>query len=152
MPSIIQTAVRMRAMSSRELDHGPLAFSPGILRALSIVAEPNRARIVELLGHGVHCVCDVGEALQLSPALASHHLRVLYEGGLLREQRNGRWVFYALDLDRLAELRAAVDSLLTPTNTAATACLRSDCGSMNPPTLDPGDLLRSRPLLTEVVS
>jgi len=45
----------------------PLA--PEVLVALQAVAEPTRARVVSLLGHGEHCVCDVGEMLGLSPAL-----------------------------------------------------------------------------------
>ena len=98
------------------------------LRALQAIAEPNRARIVELLGHGEHCVCDVGGALGLSAALVSHHLRVLREAGLVGERRRGRWVHYALDLDRFAGLRTAVVTLLTPPATASTACAGSDCG------------------------
>jgi ArsR family transcriptional regulator len=95
---------------------------------LQAIAEPNRARIVALLSHGEHCVCDVGDTLALSPALVSHHLRVLRGSGLLRERRSGRWVYYSLDLDALERLRAAVTVLLTPTDEAAAACLCSECG------------------------
>ena len=101
---------------------------PDLLIALQAVAEPNRARIVALLGHGEHCVCDVGEMLGLSTALVSHHLRTLRGSGLLRERKSGRWVYYSLDLERVAALRAAVADLLTPTDAATTACLCSDCG------------------------
>jgi ArsR family transcriptional regulator len=125
----------------------PLA--PDVLVALQAVAEPTRARIVALLGHGEHCVCDVGEVLGLSPALVSHHLRTLRASGLLRERRSGRWVYYSLDLERLAALRAAVADLLTPTAAATTACLCSDCGPSRAAMPQPGPL-RRLPLLTEV--
>jgi ArsR family transcriptional regulator len=105
------------------------ALAPDVVAALQAIAEPTRARIVALLGHGEHCVCDVGDALALSPALVSHHLRALRESGLLRERRSGRWVYYSLDLERLAHLRLALAELLTPTDTAATSCLCSDCGT-----------------------
>ena len=105
-----------------------VAISPEDLAALQAIAEPNRARIVELLGHGEHCVCDVGEALGMSPALVSHHLRVLRTSGLLRERRDGRWVFYALDVERFARLRSTLVGFLTPTDAAASACVCSDCG------------------------
>jgi ArsR family transcriptional regulator len=108
--------------------HAPGApLSPSDLRALQAVAEPNRARIVELLAHGEHCVCDVGGALGLSTALVSHHLRVLREAGLVGERREGRWVHYALDLEQLARLRTAVVALLTPSEAASLACGCSDC-------------------------
>jgi ArsR family transcriptional regulator len=125
----------------------PLA--PDVLVALQAVAEPTRARIVALLSHGEHCVCDVGEMLGLSPALVSHHLRTLRASGLLRERRSGRWVYYSLDLDRLASLRAAVADLLTPTDAATTACLCSDCGLSRAAMPQPGPL-RRLPLLAEV--
>jgi ArsR family transcriptional regulator len=104
------------------------ALAPDVVAALQAIAEPTRARIIELLGHGEHCVCDVGDTLALSPALVSHHLRVLRGSGLLRERRSGRWVYYSLDLDALERLRAAVTVLLTPTDEAAAACLCSECG------------------------
>lgn len=125
----------------------PLA--PDVLGALQAVAEPTRARIVSLLGHGEHCVCDVGEMLGLSTALVSHHLRTLRASGLLRERRSGRWVYYSLDLDRLASLRAALADLLTPTDAATTACLCSDCGTSRTVLPQPSPL-RRLPLLTEV--
>jgi ArsR family transcriptional regulator len=111
------------------LDARPPALDPEVMRALQALAEPTRARIVAFLGHGEHCVCDVGETLALSPALVSHHLRALRESGLLQERRGGRWVYYSLDLEHLARLRLALTELLTPTDTAATSCLCSDCGT-----------------------
>jgi ArsR family transcriptional regulator len=98
------------------------------LVALRAVAEPNRARIVALLGHGEHSVCAAGEMLGLGPALVSHHLRTLRAAGILRERKSGRWVYYSLDVERVAALRAAVADLLTLTPAATTACLCSDCG------------------------
>ncbi len=115
--------------TSIALDLAPPPLDPAVVQGLQAIAEPTRARIVAFLGHGEHCVCDVGETLALSPALVSHHLRVLKASGLLRERKAGRWVYYALDLDRLAALRNALDGLLTPTDAASAACVCSDCGT-----------------------
>jgi ArsR family transcriptional regulator, arsenate/arsenite/antimonite-responsive transcriptional repressor len=131
----------MTAMDRPLLHPSGTTFSPDDLGALQAIAEPNRARIVELLGHGEHCVCDVGEALAMSPALVSHHLRVLRTSGLLRERRDGRWVLYALDLDRLARLRSTILEFLTPSDAAASACVCSDCGPTRESKPAPGDPL-----------
>ena len=112
--------------SSTRLPYGGLP--PDILQGLRAISEPSRARVLAYLGGGERCVCDLGTALELSPALASHHLRVLRSSGLLRERRAGRWVYYALDLARLEQLRDWIDGLLTPSNAAAAATVRSDCG------------------------
>jgi ArsR family transcriptional regulator len=118
----------MESMDAHRSHLAAPALSRDDLVALRAVTEPNRARIVALLGHGEHCVCDVGEMLGLSPALVSHHLRTLRAAGILRERKSGRWVYYSLDLERLATLRAAIADLLTPTDSAATASLCSACG------------------------
>lgn len=104
------------------------------LDVVALIVEPNRARIIGFLGHGEHCVCDIGEALQLSPALVSHHLRALHQAGLLRVRRQGKWMFYSLDLEHLSELREIVTTLLTPADPGATDCLCSGCGGEDPPT------------------
>jgi hypothetical protein len=87
--------------------------------------------------------------LGLSPALVSHHLRALRASGILRERRRGRWVFYSLDLGRLASLRAALADVLTPGEAAATACLCSDCGTSRTAMPQPGPL-RRLPVLAEL--
>ncbi|MDA8201686.1 MAG: metalloregulator ArsR/SmtB family transcription factor [Chloroflexi bacterium] len=125
-------------------------LSPETLAALQAVAEPTRARILALLGHGEHCVCDVGTVLGLSTALVSHHLRVLRTSRLLRERRSGRWVFYSLDLDGLTRVRSVLDTLLTPGDAAAASCLCSDCGQSRPVRPVPGTSPLARlPALSE---
>lgn len=146
---IALTLVRMMSMDAHPSHPTTAPLAQDDLAALQAVAEPNRARILALLGHGEHCVCDVGEMLGLSTALVSHHLRTLRASGLLRERRSGRWVFYSLDLDRLARLRAAFVDLLTPTDAAATACGCSDCGTSRIATSNLGPLRRV-PLLAEI--
>ncbi len=127
------------------------SLTPEFLVALQALAEPTRARIVALLGHGEHCVCDVGEMLGLSTALVSHHLRALRAAELLRERRSGRWVYYSLDVERVAALRAAVADLLTPTPAATAACLCSDCGPSRSSVPSAGPL-RRLPLVAELTS
>jgi ArsR family transcriptional regulator, arsenate/arsenite/antimonite-responsive transcriptional repressor len=82
----------------------------GVFRAL---ADPHRVAILELLaaaGTPV-CVCDLEEHLPVSQPTVSHHLRVLVEGGFLDREERGRWAYYRLRPDRLAEVRAALGSI-----------------------------------------
>ena len=59
---------------------------------------------------GEVCVCDFVEPLAKSQPTVSHHLKVLSEAGLVQGDRRGKWVWYSLNRDRLAELRSAIDS------------------------------------------
>lgn len=105
------------------------SLSGDALLALMALAEPNRTRIFELLLHGEHCVCDVGEVLGLSPALVSYHLRALRASGLVSERRTGRWVYYSVNVGQVHALRAALTDLLTPSAAATITCRCSDCGA-----------------------
>jgi ArsR family transcriptional regulator len=49
------------------------------------------------------CVCEFQEQFGLAQSKASYHLRVLKDAGLVTEETRGKWSFYAVDSDRLAE-------------------------------------------------
>jgi ArsR family transcriptional regulator, arsenate/arsenite/antimonite-responsive transcriptional repressor len=53
------------------------------------------------------CVCEFQEQFGLAQSKASYHLRVLKDAGLVIEETRGKWSFYAVDAERVAEaLRA----------------------------------------------
>jgi ArsR family transcriptional regulator len=95
---------------------------------LKALAEPKRLLILHLLMEGVHCNCELGEALDMAPNLISHHLSVLRKAGLVEVERDAfdaRWIYYSLNLQALAELNAAFGSLLDP---ARIKPRRATCG------------------------
>jgi ArsR family transcriptional regulator, arsenate/arsenite/antimonite-responsive transcriptional repressor len=60
--------------------------------------------------NGEVCVCDFVGPLGKSQPTISHHLRILSETGLVQGDRRGKWVWYSLNRERLAGLRAAIDT------------------------------------------
>ena len=79
--------------------------------AFRVIADPARLRLLSLLASkpdGEACVCDVIEPLGLSQPTVSHHLKVLYEAGLLSREKRGLWVYYRLVPERLQVLRDAL--------------------------------------------
>ena len=84
-----------------------------LAKGFSALADPVRLRVLSILAaapEGEVCVCDFVEPLARSQPTVSHHLRILSEAGLVQGDRRGKWVWYSLNRDRLAELRAAIDS------------------------------------------
>jgi ArsR family transcriptional regulator len=74
-------------------------------------------QIVNLLAEGVHCNCELGDALDMAPNLISHHLGVLRRAGLVDSERDAldaRWVYYALNRDALAELNQVFGNFFDP--------------------------------------
>jgi ArsR family transcriptional regulator len=95
---------------------------------LKALAEPKRLPILHLLMDGVHCNCELGEALDMAPNLISHHLSVLRKAGLVEVERDAfdaRWIYYSLNRQALAELNTAFGSLVDP---ARIKPRRATCG------------------------
>ncbi len=65
-------------------------------RFFKALADETRLRIIELLGVREMCVCEVMVALDLTQPTASHHLGILENAGLVKDRKEGRWVFYSL--------------------------------------------------------
>ena len=84
-----------------------------LAQGFSALADPVRLRVLSILAdapQGEVCVCDFVEPLGKSQPTVSHHLKVLSEAGLVEGERRGKWVWYSLNRDRLAELRATIDT------------------------------------------
>jgi ArsR family transcriptional regulator, arsenate/arsenite/antimonite-responsive transcriptional repressor len=75
-----------------------------LLPALKALADPTRLELLRLLAAGERCVCELHGPLELAPNLASHHLRVLREAGLVSVRRDSRWAYYSLERERLESL------------------------------------------------
>ncbi|HRA47345.1 MAG TPA: metalloregulator ArsR/SmtB family transcription factor, partial [Thermomicrobiales bacterium] len=66
------------------------------------ISDPNRLRIVTALQANELCVCDIAATVGLSESAVSHHLRTLREAGLVRNRRDGRRVWYAVDDEHIS--------------------------------------------------
>jgi ArsR family transcriptional regulator len=65
-----------------------------LFKALS---DETRLRIVKLLENGELCVCDIVAALDVVQPKASFHLGVLWEAGLIKDRKQGKWIHYSLN-------------------------------------------------------
>jgi DNA-binding transcriptional ArsR family regulator len=60
------------------------------------LSDPIRLRILGLLSSREMCVCEVMVALGLTQPTASHHLRILENVALVKDRKEGKWVFYSI--------------------------------------------------------
>ena len=69
------------------------------------LANPSRLRIISLLSrHEELCVCELEAALGYKQPLASYHLAVLENAGLVTHREKGTWSYYKLNEEKLREL------------------------------------------------
>lgn len=63
-------------------------------RILKVLAEPNRMRVVQALTLECRSVSEIVAEVGLSQPLTSHHLRILRDAGVARQDRRGSYVYY----------------------------------------------------------
>jgi ArsR family transcriptional regulator len=89
---------------------------------LKALADPLRLQVIEALGNGERCVCDLTADLGLAQSKLSFHLKVLKEAGLLADRQEGRWIYYRLRAEALDDLRDWLAELAAQCRTPATPC------------------------------
>jgi len=75
------------------------------------LADPARLRLLSLIAaqpSGEVCACELVEPLGKSQPTVSHHLKVLFDAGLVDREKRGSWVWYRVVPDRLDALRGAI--------------------------------------------
>lgn len=70
---------------------------------ISVLSNPTRIRILCALFDGEVSVGEIAEAIGLTQAHTSSHLRVLYDRGYLSRRRDGKKVYYAIRDPRIPE-------------------------------------------------
>jgi ArsR family transcriptional regulator, arsenate/arsenite/antimonite-responsive transcriptional repressor len=83
-----------------------------LAKGFTALADPVRLRLLNLLGsapEGEVCICNAVDPIGKSQPTISHHMKLLSDAGLVHGERRGKWVWYSLDRDRLAQLRAAIE-------------------------------------------
>ncbi len=91
------------------------------------LSDPTRLGILERLRHGERCVCDLMDSLDAAQSRLSFHLKVLKDAGLVTDRRDGRWVYYTLAEDALADGGEYLGELKAAARTAARANARACC-------------------------
>ena len=76
----------------------------GIQNTLRALSDPIRRQILEMLKPGRLSAGEIAEAFPVSGAAVSKHLSVLKEADLIRDTREGKFIFYELNTSVLEEV------------------------------------------------
>ncbi len=87
-----------------------LQVSSEILRAL---AHPLRMKILEFIDQNeVINVNKIYNTLKLEQSITSQHLRILRTAGLVETEREGKFIHYKVDYDKLSNAVKAIGKFL----------------------------------------
>ena len=93
-----------------DLIHPRAAYKP-LSEMLKLLAHPERLRILDVLRREAECVCHLEVLLQKPQPYVSQQLRVLREGGIICDEKDGLNTYYCVcDL----RVRAWLDAILGP--------------------------------------
>lgn len=77
------------------------------------MGDPTRMKIFWLLCHTEECVINIAAFLNMSSPAVSHHLRSLYDCGLISSRREGKEVYYKVaDKEECILLHKAVEKIM----------------------------------------
>lgn len=93
----------MRSLEVRKLEDAARSFHA--------LADETRLQIIDRLRDGEQCVCDLTDLLQTGQSRLSFHLKTLKDAGILTDRREGRWVYYSLNLDAIEALEEFIGSI-----------------------------------------
>ena len=76
----------------------------GLQNTIKALSDPSRREILELLKAGRLSAGEIAEKFPVSGAAVSKHLSVLKEADLIRDTREGKFIFYDLNTSVLEEV------------------------------------------------
>lgn len=79
---------------------------------LKAMAHPTRLFIIEELEQGERCVCDLTRQIGANVSTVSKHLLVLWQAGIVQDDKRGNQVFYSLRVPCILNFFDCVESVL----------------------------------------
>ena len=75
-----------------------------ISEIFKILGDPTRIKIMYSILKTELCVCDIAEAIDMTPSAVSHQLRNLKQLRLVTSRRSGKEIYYSLADEHVEEL------------------------------------------------
>ena len=83
----------------------------GLQKTMKALSDPIRREILTLLKDGRKAAGDIAGHFDISDAAVSRHLSVLKEAGLIRDTREGKFIYYDLNASVLEEILLWISDL-----------------------------------------
>jgi ArsR family transcriptional regulator len=89
----------------------PVEVAVELATGFSALSDPVRLRLFNLIASsesGEVCGCELAAPLGKTQPTISHHLKVLFEAGLVKKERRGTWIWYSVEQEKVTALRTAL--------------------------------------------
>jgi len=82
------------------------------LPVMKALADTTRMRIVDILSGGETCACEMLEEFNITQPTLSYHMKILTGCGIVESRRDGAWIHYRLNNERVDAWMAFVSALM----------------------------------------
>ncbi len=104
-----ESVVLKKGGSDILLDYAELRKAVLVLRAVN---HKLRQRMIDMLEENTEMtVTDIYIKLRLEQSVASQHLAILRRAGVVKTNRDGKFIYYSLDKERLNQISRLVEEL-----------------------------------------
>ena len=83
----------------------------GIQSTMRALSDPTRREILNLLKKDSISAGDISGHFEMSVPAVSKHLSILKDAGLIRDRREGKYIYYELNASVLEEVLIWIESL-----------------------------------------
>ena len=83
----------------------------GLQNTMKALSDPIRREILEMLKSGRMAAGEIAEKFSVSGAAVSKHLSVLRDADLIRDTREGKFIYYELNTSVLEEVMLWISGL-----------------------------------------
>lgn len=105
-----QTVHANQSQTPVKIDYLSVKKAALVLRALN---HKLRQQIIKMLDeNNKMTVTDLYIQLRLEQSVASQHLAILRRAGIVKTERDGKYIYYRVNEDRVTQINQIVDSLL----------------------------------------
>ncbi len=104
-----EASVLRAGLSGPDLDYGDLRKAVLVLRAVN--HDLRQQMIALLVEHKQLTVTDLYIKLRLEQSVASQHLAILRRAGVVNTARDGKFIYYSINPERLDQISRLIDEL-----------------------------------------
>lgn len=76
----------------------------GLKDSFKALSDPTRQEILQMLTDGRMSAGDIGARFDMTGATISHHLNILKQAGLVEDIREGKYIYYELNMTVMEEV------------------------------------------------
>lgn len=111
-PSCEERLVHLDNVRQLQLEIIPMDVAQRRAELFTVLADPNRLRLLSALAKQELCVCDLAAGLKMGESAVSHQLRVLKSMRMVNYRKEGRNVYYSLADTQAIELYLSISAQL----------------------------------------